>query len=308
MTTIRPRGLTPSRPGRAGRCVAARLLLALLMLGALLGSGCAWLDERLRIAVFRPSSDVPAAFTGLAPGDERLRVPAGNPRPDDQWVEMWWMPAADPGAPTLLYLHGTFRNLHHNHPKMQAIREAGFSVLGVEYRGWGNSSPLVPSEASIHADAELGWRELVRRQPDPALRVIYGHSMGAAAAVELAARRSETSGAADFGGLILESAFNRATDVATAASFLATPVGWFGGLGFESQARIGSVRAPVLMLHGSADDTVPIALGRRLFDAAPAPRAFVAFEGGSHSRLHTDAAERYRGVLATFAARVRSGR
>lgn len=287
------------------RRLLAPLLLAPLLLASLLSGGCAWLDERLRIAVFRPSSDVPAAFTGLLPGDGRFRVPVDGARPDGQWVEMWWLPATDAGAPTLLYLHGTFRNLHHNYPKMRAIREAGFSVLGVEYRGWGASSPLVPSEASIHADAALGWRELARRQPDPALRVIYGHSMGAAAAVELAARRAEACAAADHGGLVLESAFNRATDVATAASVLATPADWFGGLGFESQRRIGAVRAPILMLHGSADDTVPIALGRRLFEAAPAPRAFVEFEGGSHSRLHTDAADRYRAVFAAFAARLR---
>jgi hypothetical protein len=59
------------------------------------------------------------------------------------------------------------------------------------------------------------------------------------------------------------------------------------------------------MLHGTADDTVPIALGRRLFDAAPEPRHFLAFEGGSHSRLHTDAPDRYREALAAFADRVR---
>ncbi|MBW6493966.1 MAG: lysophospholipase [Burkholderiaceae bacterium] len=70
---------------------------------------------------------------------------------------------------------------------MLAIRAAGYSVLGVEYRGWGESTQLVPSEDSIYADAEFGWREMVLRQPDPRRRVIYGHSMGAAVAVELAA-------------------------------------------------------------------------------------------------------------------------
>ncbi len=266
-------------------------------------AGCAALDERLRLAVFRPSTDAPPVFDALRAGDRILRVPADDPARSGQWVELWWMPADDPRAPTLLYLHGTYRNLYRNHPKMQAIREAGFSVLAVEYRGWGGSSPLVPSEETVSADAETGWRELVRRQPDPRRRVVYGHSMGSGVAVGLAARHASAD---DHGGLILESAFGRAADVAVATSALLAPLTWVRDLGFDARGRIAEVRVPLLMLHGEADRTVPIELGRALFDAARAPRTFVSFERGSHSRLHEDDPECYRAELAAFAQTLRA--
>lgn len=283
---------------------SARLPGVVLLVASLLG-GCAWLDERVRTAVFRPSHDIPAEFTGLRAGDQTYFVLAGNPDPQDQRVQMWWMPAAGAGAPTLLYLHGTFRDLYYNYPKMLAIRDAGFSVLGVEYRGWGESTPLVPSEDSIYADAELGWRELVRRQPDPTLRVIYGHSLGGAVAVDLAAKKADGT---RYAGLILESTFSSAPDLAATASIFAVPFAWLGGWGFDAQAKIAAVHVPILMLHGAADNTVPVELGHRLFDAAPEPKTFVEFDAGSHSQLHEDAPARYRSVLADFAARLRAPR
>ncbi len=286
-----PPAPAPARPRRT--------LVALAAAGLVAG-GCATLDERLRAAVFRPSRQVPSSFAGLRAGDERLRLPVPATDGAAQWVDLWWLPAADPDAPALLYLHGTFRNLYHNHPKMEAIRAAGFSVLGVEYRGWGDSSPLLPSERSLVADAELGWLELVRRRPRASRRVLHGHSLGSAVAVELAARLADPP---RYGGLILESAFSSGAELARATSaVLGTPLAWLATLGFDARSRIGATRGPLLMLHGTADDTVPIALARRLYEAAPAPRRLVEFRGGSHSRLHDDDPALYRTELARFAA------
>jgi hypothetical protein len=282
------------RFARAVRCL-------LFALAATTLAGCAWVGDRLHTAIYRPTRAVPDGFAGLANGDATWFVPVGNPAPTDQQVQIWWMPAKESRAPTLLYLHGTFRNLYHNHPKMQAIREAGYSVVGVEYRGWGESTPIVPSESTIYADAEAGWRELVRLQPDPSRRVIYGHSLGGAVAVDLAARKAADGG---YAGLILESTFTCLPEVAGTATSLAVPLAWLSGQHFDSQSKIGAVRVPVLFMHGTADRTVPFELGQRLFGFAGEPKTLVEFQDGGHSRLHRTAPERYRAALADFAEKL----
>ena len=186
-------------------------------------------------------------------------VPGATAGSSDR-LHLWWLPNPDPQAPTLLYLHGTFRNLYQNYRKVEALREAGFAVVAVDYRGWGDSSPIIPSEATIYADANVAWAELVRRQSDPRKRVIFGHSMGSGVAVELA---SQKRAGVDYGGLILESSFTRLPDVASAAGTVGTIASWFATQEFDSLSKIGKVDAPILMMHGAADKTVPIALGRQ---------------------------------------------
>ncbi|MDP2678790.1 MAG: alpha/beta fold hydrolase [Rhodoferax sp.] len=281
--------------GLRGICVG--LMLAL--------SGCAWLDGQQRQIIYRPTLGVPTDFSGLPAGDTRYFVNvAGSDHDTSQHLAIWWLPHATADAPTLLYLHGTFRNLFGNQRKIEALRSAGFSVLAIDYRGWGESSPLTPSEQSILADAQVAWRELTMHQPNPKKRVIYGHSMGSAVALDLASRLQNP---ADYGGLVLESAFTSFTDVAHASGWLASLLNLFNPERFDSMGKIGRVQAPLLMLHGSQDDTIPIQLGERLFAAANAPKQWVRVEGAAHSDLDQVDPALYQASLQGFAANYLSG-
>jgi len=270
-----------------------RLILCLLLLLLLLPllASCAWLETHQRRIALRPTPALPqhvaTAASAWQPGDTRelLTLQGG------QQLAIWWLPQPGASAPTLLYLHGTFRNLYQNLPKIDALRKAGFSIVAVDYRGWGDSTALVPSEATITADTQSAWVEMQRRQPDPAKRVIYGHSMGGAVAVRLA---SELRYGQDYAALVLESTFTRMPDVATAAGFWGRLAGWATTLEFDSISRIDRVDAPVLMIHGSKDKTVPVELGRRLRDAVRSSVQWVEIPGGTHSRLQQEAPELYQ--------------
>jgi pimeloyl-ACP methyl ester carboxylesterase len=271
-------------------------LLRLFLLFSLLGaSSCAWLDAKQRQIIYRPTQGAPDDFAGLTAGDERYFINVSTT--DDQRVEIWWFPNANKTAPTLLYFHGTFRTLFQNMHKIEALREAGFAVLAVEYRGWGMSTPITPSEQTILQDADAAWDELQRREPRSKQRVIYGHSMGSGVAVDLASRLPSES---DIGALILESAFSSFTDVASEAGLLTQFLSYLNNERFASIEKIARVKAPLLMLHGSADSTIPVRLGEKLFAAANQPKQWLAIEGGGHSDLDQIAHAQYQAILQNF--------
>ncbi len=299
------------RAGFSGRAVAASIphavwLLKSCAVACALQSvtGCAWLELKERQLVFRATPGQPADFAGLRAGDTAYAValPAASAGGPPERLQLWWLPHAEPNAPALLYLHGTFRNLYQNIRKIDALREAGFAVLAVDYRGWGDSTPIVPSEATIYADADTAWNELTLRQPDPRKRVIYGHSMGGGVAIELAHRKHVGT---DYAALITESTFSRWPDVGAANGVLGSVLSLFSSQRFDSLSKIGKVDAPVLMLHGSADTTVPIALGRQLRDAAPTGTRWVEVAGGTHSNLQSDAPEVYQQALRRLISQLR---
>ncbi len=288
--------------------VAAFSLLAISVVAT---SGCSWLDAKQRQAIYRPTQGVPSDFVGLRLGDERYfvnlpRTATTAPKADaaipaipatPQRVEMWWLPHADAKAPTLLYFHGTFRNLFENAKKIESLRAAGFAVLAVDYRGWGLSTPIIPSEKTILMDADVAWVELQRREPRAAQRVVYGHSMGSGVAVDLASRLRPGT---DYGALVLESAFSSFADVAREAGVLAGLLAFSNNERFASIAKITQVQAPLLMIHGSADTTIPITLGKKLFDAANAPKEWLVIEGGAHSDLDAVGRAQYLTALQDF--------
>jgi uncharacterized protein len=306
--------LTASRRVTASRgrfySVFAALLAFCLLLSVVSTSGCAWLDAKQRNIIYRPTLGVPANFAGLRAGDERYFVdlPASThsqSRSTDstaqtsgpERIEMWWLPHANPQAPTLLYYHGTFRNLYQNIHKINALREAGFAVLAVDYRGWGNSSAITPSEQSILQDAQLAFGELRRREARPSQRVLYGHSMGSGVAVDIASRLQAQT---DYGAIILESALTSFTEVAVEASWLGRLISWLNNERFASIDKITQVKAPLLMLHGGLDTTVPPSLGNKLFAAANPPKQWLVIQNAKHSDLHEAGGAAYQAALQGF--------
>jgi uncharacterized protein len=295
--------------GRFYRIFAA-LLAFFLLLSVVSTSGCAWLDTKQRNIIYRPTLGVPADFAGLRAGDERYFVdlPASQQSPmrstdsaaptsGPERIEMWWLPHANPQAATLLYYHGTFRNLYQNIHKIDALRQAGFAVLAVEYRGWGRSSAITPSEQSILQDAQLAFDELRRREARPSQRVLYGHSMGSGVAVDIASRLQAKT---DYGAIILESALTSFTDVAVEASWLGRLGSWLNNERFASIEKIAQVKAPLLMLHGGLDTTVPASLGNKLFAAANPPKQWLVIQNAKHSDLHEVGGVAYQAALQGF--------
>ena len=89
----------------------------------------------------------------------------------------------------------------------------GFSVLIVDYRGYGKSGGGFPSEGQVYEDAETAWTYLIRElHADPGHAFIYGHSLGGAIAIELGLHHPEAA------GLILESTFTSIADMRPSAT------------------------------------------------------------------------------------------
>jgi len=206
---------------------------------------------------------------GLAAADELVLDTA-----DGERIVAWHVaPRGD--RPVILYFHGNGGNLSNRVPRFRALVAEGFGVLAVSYRGYGGSSGR-PSETGLLADAAAGYAEARRRYGADRL-VVWGESLGGGVAVALAAENPVKA-------LVLESPFASALDLA-ASAYPFIPVAWLMKDPFRSDLRIAKVAAPVLILHGARDTTIPIESGERLFALAREPKRFVRFAEGSHNDL-----------------------
>jgi uncharacterized protein len=291
-------------------------------------TGCAWLDQRLRLAAFRPTpasetdqqnlpSDVQVYF---APAQRSPNEPndANNTSNTNETTEstqasntpervsFLYFPAKEAQSPTVLYLHGVFRNALQNQPKIQAIRDAGFNVLVLDYRGWGLSTRITPSEESVIADAKVGFIELQKREPRASQRIVYGHSMGGAVATALVSSVSADS--TRLGGLVLESTFASVRSLTLQARWYGFVMLPFIGKTFDSAAVIGKIKLPIWMMHGGKDTTVPLALGQALAQAAPAGTLLEVFDDAQHSDLHRVDSKRYRGIWRAIGEKISANR
>jgi len=274
-------------------------LIVLASLLVLLPIGCAKLEQTERELVFRIEPGTARWFSGLPAGveDVQLQSPA---LAADESLHAWWWPAPRKDAPALLYLHGSRWNLTGQLFRIEQLHAMGFSVLAVDYRGFGQSRGPLPSERSVYQDALIAWQHLARLQPEASKRFIYGHSLGGAVAVNLAHELADDKQSPQAAGLIVESSFTNLGDVATAVSNTSLPVRWLLSQEFDSLSKIGAVGVPVLIAHGRDDRYVPARFSEALFDAAREPKQLLLIDGANHNNSLRMAANSYRQALQTL--------
>ena len=205
----------------------------------------------------------------------------------------WFIPG--PLDITWLWTHGNGGNISHRLENLLMVhRRLGVSVFIFDYRGYGRSEGT-PSEQATYRDAEaaLEYLQGIPSAQDDRI-VLYGRSLGAAVAVELALRRGDS-----IAGLILESGFSSIPAMARRAyPFL--PVGPLLRTRYDSLSKMGRIRTPVLVMHSPEDEVVPFEEGQKLFRAAPEPKTFHAIAGGGHNETYIAGGEAYWQALDRF--------
>ena len=279
----------------------ALLRLASLMFVVLATSACTSIDRLQRSYIFQPTSEIagtPSDF-GFEFVEEWLPVQPASPADGKpERINAWWIPGPSPNACTILYLHGNGWNIGDSAYDTARLRRMGFAVLAIDYRGYGKSDGVFPSEAQVYEDAQTGWDHLKTLQADARRRLVYGHSLGGAIAIDLAAKN------ADIAGLIVEGSFTSMADMAREIHGLGfLPIDWLLTQRFDSMAKVGSLTMPVLFIHGQMDSVIPYSMSERLHAAARQPKSLLLVPGAGHSSIAVVAWDRYRAALLDFAAK-----
>jgi hypothetical protein len=242
------------------------LLVALLSYAGM----CALLYFGQRSFMYFPDrARIPPAAVGLPRAVEETLATA-----DGEQVIVWHVPAAA-DKPVVLYFHGNGGSLAYRTERFRALTADGTGLIALSYRGYGGSTGS-PTEAGLIADARAAYEFAAARYPVERI-ALWGESLGTGVAVALAAERP-------VGRVILESPFTSAADIGASVYFF-VPVRLFMKDQFRSDERIAAVTAPVLVLHGTDDNVVPIRFGERLYALIRSPKRFVRIDRGGHEGL-----------------------
>ena len=204
----------------------------------------------------------------------------------------WVIPHKEARA-TLVWFHGNAGNISDRLLNIKLLHDRiKTNIFIFDYRGYGGSGGTV-SEEGTYLDGEAAMKYLLGRDDAAARRVIlFGRSLGAAVAAEMAIRFTSL-------GLILESPFVSIREMARAI-FPSLPIAWLLRTRFDTMEKVRLVKTPILVLHGDRDATVPFSQGEKVFEVAPQPKKFYRIVGATHNDTFVVGGEEYYGALREF--------
>lgn len=184
----------------------------------------------------------------------------------------------------VLFLHGNAGNATDRLDDALKLSEIGLNVLLLDYRGYGKSAGR-PSEAGVYEDGRTALRYLYDELKfKPNRTIILGRSLGSAVAIDLATQN-------ECGGVVLVTPLSSGNDAAKAMGL--GWIAWLFGKPFNSIEKISKLKCPALFIHGTHDEIIPIAHGRKLYEACPTMKRFVEVPGAGHNDLTYMSGEAY---------------
>ncbi|PYP18799.1 MAG: hypothetical protein DMD52_01135 [Gemmatimonadetes bacterium] len=262
--------------------IAVGLVLAYVALLIL-----AWLFQE-RLAFPAPRAPVPdPTRVGVANGEKIELLTKDGTR-----LAGWYLaPQTVEDGSALLWFYGNGENIATIWPIVREFQPPNAALLVVDYPGYGGSGGRA-TEAGMYGAADAAYAALAARpEVDPRRIYVYGRSLGTAAATYTATHHPVA-------GLILESPFTNATDMARHAyrifpSFIVR-------LSLDNLGRIKQVRCPVLLFHGTGDRLVPLEMGMQVAAAARGPVELVLLQGSGHNESYAVGGNQYRNKVWAF--------
>ncbi len=268
------------------------------------GSGCAYMWVNQKYYIFMPQEELSQTPADQNLNFEDIYLPIASNNGDGiERLHCWWIPTDHPTGRYLIYLHGSAYNIGANVNHARRLKNLGFSVLLVSYRGYGRSDGHFPTERQVYMDADAAWNYLVRKRGLPPDQIyIYGHSLGGAVAINLAVSHPESA------ALIVEATFTSIADMGRRNPwYRLLPIELITHQRFDSIGKIARLDMPVLILHGTDDRVVPVEMGRRLYEKAPSPKELKLILGGEHNNSARVGGEEYLMTVRKFVDEVQRG-
>ena len=209
------------------------------------------------------------------------------------WFVPGKKPSPDADLHTLLWFHGNAGNINRRLDNIKMIYErVPVNVFIIDYRQYGRSEGKV-SEQGTYIDARAALAYLHSRKEINREKIIFfGRSLGSAVAVELALNEKCRA-------LILETPFTSILEMGKKLyPFL--PLSLLLKTKYDSLAKIGNIKVPILVMHGDKDDLVPFEHGKRLYDMANEPKEFYTIPGAGHNDTHIVGGDEYFDVIRNF--------